>query len=193
MLFDTLDNIFMQQGVWRIDHVVMIHEQDCYIWNTHLHNRFQTATATAANTHSTHNNRIPAQTVSNRLRGSRLSARHPYVGCVLGRRHRINHVNWAHTYQRWLRQQWNSILFSGEWRFTIHRGDGRVRIYPRGNELYASCCVLEQDHFGGKGYVLVWVGISHGFHTNLIIIKENLNAQCYQDKIIVRHVNPHLK
>ena len=29
--------------------------QDCYIRNTHLHNRFQTATATAVNTYGTHN------------------------------------------------------------------------------------------------------------------------------------------
>ena len=36
--------------------------QDRYIMNTHLHNRFQTATATAANTSGLHNNRINAQT-----------------------------------------------------------------------------------------------------------------------------------
>ena len=34
-----------------------------------------------------------------------LSARCPYVGCVLVRRHRVNRVNWARTHQRWLRQQ----------------------------------------------------------------------------------------
>ena len=36
--------------------------------NTHLHNPFQIATATAANTPGFHNNRIGAQTVRNRLR-----------------------------------------------------------------------------------------------------------------------------
>ena len=35
--------------------------QDRYIRNTHLRNRFQSATATAANTHGTHNNRISAK------------------------------------------------------------------------------------------------------------------------------------
>ena len=54
-----------------------------YIRNTHLGNRFQTATATAANTHSTHNNHIFAHTVRNRLRDGGLSARRPYVGYVL--------------------------------------------------------------------------------------------------------------
>ena len=67
--------------------------QDRYIRNTHLCNRFPTTTATAAYTHGTHNNRISARTVRNRLREGRLSARRPYVGCVLARRHRVNRVN----------------------------------------------------------------------------------------------------
>ena len=32
--------------------------QDHCIWNSHMHNRFQTVTATAANTHGIHNNRM---------------------------------------------------------------------------------------------------------------------------------------
>ena len=32
--------------------------QDCYIRNSHLRNRFQTATTTAANIHGTHYNRV---------------------------------------------------------------------------------------------------------------------------------------
>ena len=39
--------------------------QDCYIRNTHLRDRFQNATATAAYTYGTVNNRISAQTVRN--------------------------------------------------------------------------------------------------------------------------------
>ena len=75
--------------------------------------------------------------VCNRLLEVGLSARRPYVGCVLVQRHRVNRLNWArkfHVHQRWLRQRWNSVLFSVESRLTIHRGDGRVRQYPRRNE-----------------------------------------------------------
>ena len=46
---------------------VMTRGQDRCIRNAHIRNRFQTATAFAANTHGTHNNRIFAQTVRNRL------------------------------------------------------------------------------------------------------------------------------
>ena len=48
-----------------------------------------------------------------------LSARHPYVCSVLARRHRVNCVNWARKYQRSHRQQWNSVLFSDDSRFTF--------------------------------------------------------------------------
>ena len=156
----------------------------------HLRNRFQTVSATAAKTHGTHNNRISAQIVRNCLREGGLSARRPYVDCVLARRTWVTRVNWAGTNQRWLRQQWNRVLFSDESRFTIHRGDGRVRVYRRGNEHYAECCVLERDRFGSGGSVLVWAGIAHGFRFNLDLIEGNFNAQRYQDEILARHFNP---
>ena len=73
----------------------MTRGQDRYIRNTHPRNRFQTATATAANTHGTYNNHISVLTVRNRLREGGLRARRPYVSCVLARRHRVNRVNWA--------------------------------------------------------------------------------------------------
>ena len=117
-------------------------------------NESMTATATAANTHGTHNKRISAQTVHNCLREGGLCAHYPYVARVLARHHRVNRVNWADTYQCWLRQQWNSFLFFDESRFTIHRGDGRVQVYRRRNEHFADCCVHEQDPFGGRGFCL---------------------------------------
>ena len=58
--------------------------QDRYNRNIHKCNRFQTASATSANTHGTHNNHISAQTVCNRMRKGGISACRPlYVGCVL--------------------------------------------------------------------------------------------------------------
>ena len=96
-----------------------------------------------------------------------------YDGCVSARSHRLNCVNWARTHQRWLRQQGNRVIFSDESRFTIHRGDGRVRVCRRRNECYADCCLLERDRFVGGYSVLVWAGIAHGFRTNHVVIKGN--------------------
>ena len=183
VMSDTLGNVLKQQGLRKIDHVVDVskRDQDRYIRNMHLRNRFQTATASAANTNGIHNNRKPAQTVRNRLREGGLGARRPHLRCVFARRHGINRVNWARTHQRLVRQQWNNVLFSDESRFTIHRGDDRVRVYSRGNERYADFCVLERDRFGGVGSVLVWADIAHSFRTNLAPIEVNLNASCKAD------------
>ena len=160
--------------------------QDRYIMNTHLRNRFQTATATAANTPGLHNNRISAQTVRNRLRENGLHARRPYVGCVLTQRQRQNRLNWA----RWIRRRWNTVLFSDESRFSLQRGDGRVRVYRRRNERYAGCCVLERDRFGVGGSVMVWAAIVHGYRSPLVVTDGNLNPQRYRDDILARHVIP---
>ena len=109
--------------------------QDRYIMNTHLINRFLTATATAANTPGLLNNRISAQTVRNHLRENGLRERRLYVGCVLTQRHRQNRFNWVRVHTLWIRRRWNTVLFSDESRFSLQRGDGRVRVYRRRNEL----------------------------------------------------------
>ena len=84
----------------------------------------------------------------------------------------------------------NSVLFSDKLRFSIHQGDGSVGVYRRRNEHYADWFLLEWDCFGGGGSVLVWVGITHGFHTNLVVIEGNLIAQRYWDEILARHIIP---
>ena len=85
---------------------------------------------------------------------------------------------------------WNTVLFSDESRFSLQRGDGRVRVYRRRNERYADCCVLERDHFGAGGSVMVWAAIAHGYHSPLVVNDGNLNAQRYSDDIIAHYVIP---
>ena len=86
LLFDSSGNVCKQQGRSGRQRVTTC-GKDHYIRNTGLHKSFQIATASG-----TYNNRIFAQTVRNRLREGRLSARRPYVDCVLARRHRVNRV-----------------------------------------------------------------------------------------------------
>ena len=92
---------------------VTTRSQDRYIMNTHLRNRFQTATATAANTPGLHNNRISGQTARNRLQGNGLHGRRPYVRCFLTQRHRENRLIWAPLHTRWIRRHWNIVCFFG--------------------------------------------------------------------------------
>ena len=60
---------------------IMMSGQDHYIQNIHLPNLIQTATATAANTPGTYDNRISAKTVRNPLRKGGLSACRPCLLC----------------------------------------------------------------------------------------------------------------
>ena len=111
--------------------------QDRYILNQHLRNRLLTATATASVTPGTHNPRISAQTVRNRLAENNLRARRPYVGTVLTDRHRRDRLQWADRHINWTRQDWRTIFFSDESRFALSNSDGRIRVYRRRNERYA--------------------------------------------------------
>ena len=94
LLFDSLGNVCKQQGIRKNDHVVAVSASRRVAKTTIFEtptctncHSFQIATVTGP-----YNNRIFAQTVRNRLREGRLSARRPYVDCVLARRHRVNRV-----------------------------------------------------------------------------------------------------
>ena len=140
MLLDTLGNVFKQQGVRRIDHVVDVRASR-RLAKTAI---FGTPTCAIASklpqlillTPLVH--KLPKlyifPTVRNRLHEGGLYALRPYVGCVLARRHCVIRFNWVRTHQRWPRQQRNSVLFSDKSRFIIHLRDGRVRVYRRRNE-----------------------------------------------------------
>lgn len=167
--------------------------QDRYIVTSHLRDRFMPAVVTARNTPGTHNNRISAQTVINRLRERGIRARRPYNGQVLTQRHRRQRLQWARRHHRLTMRDWQRVLFSDESRFTLSRSDGRHRVYRRVNEHYADACVEERDRFGGGASIMVWGGISHGQRTPLVPIRGNLNAVKYRDDILAPHVVPFLQ
>ena len=136
------------------------------------------ATATAANTHGTHNNRIYAETVRNRLREGELSARRTYVGCVLAQRHRGNRVNWVCT------QQQNSVIFSDDARFTFI-GVMEEFEYTVEEMNYMPTVAYSNDIVLGLT-LLFWSG--RALHTTLVVIEGNLNAQRYPEEIRAWHI-----
>uniref|UniRef100_A0A4W5JLR5 Tc1-like transposase DDE domain-containing protein n=1 Tax=Hucho hucho TaxID=62062 RepID=A0A4W5JLR5_9TELE len=168
--------------------------QDRYIRTSHLRDRYRMATTTARVTPGTHNPSINAQTVRNRLReaGLRASCR-PVVRQVLTRHHRQQRCLWAQTHRRWIRQDWQKVLFTDESRFCLTRGDGRICVYRRRNERYTEACTLERDRFGGGGSVMVWGGVSQHHRTELVVIAGNLNAVRKREDILLPHVIPFLQ
>uniref|UniRef100_A0AAZ3PPR7 Transposase Tc1-like domain-containing protein n=1 Tax=Oncorhynchus tshawytscha TaxID=74940 RepID=A0AAZ3PPR7_ONCTS len=82
-----------------------------------LQGGMRTADVARAVTPGTHNPSISAQTVRNRLREAGLSACRPVVRQVLTRHYRQQYCLWAQTHHRWIRQEWQKVLFINESRF----------------------------------------------------------------------------
>ena len=70
-------------------------------------------------------------------------------------------------------------FFLDESRFSLQRGDGRVRVYCRRNKCHADCCIIKLDRFGGGGSC-----------SPLVVIDGNLNAQRHRYVILAHHVIP---
>ena len=75
----------------------------------------------------------------------------------------------------------------------MSNSDGRIKVYRRRGECYADCCILQRDRFGGGGSMMVWARIRYGYHTQLVVIDGNLNAQKYRDHVLAPHIVPLLQ
>ena len=159
---------------------------------SHLRDRFQPATRTAAETIGTHHRPVSARTIRNRLRADGIRPYRPYVGSVLTRRHRQARVQWCTAHRRWTLQRWSQVVFSDEKRFQCFRADGRERVYRRRHEQYADACVRQVNRWGGPS-VMFWAGISANQRTHLVFIEGNLNAARYRDEILDPIVLPFLE
>ncbi|GFT34821.1 uncharacterized protein TNCV_2221081 [Trichonephila clavipes] len=70
-----------------------------------------------------------------------------------------NHVSWT-------QQQWASVLFTDESRFTMESDSGRLLIWREQRTRYHQSNTVERHSYRGGG-ILVWAGISLGGHTDL--------------------------
>lgn len=166
--------------------------QDRHIRVLHLRDRRRAATVTATEVRGTHNDRISAQTVRNRLRAAGLTARRPYYGLPLSGARRHARLVWVNQHLRWPARMWRDILFTDESRFCLSRGDGRVRVWRRRGERFADCCVPQRDRWGG-GSIMVWGGIHATGRTPLLVLQGNLNAQRYVDEVLRPEVVPYTR
>ncbi len=117
--------------------------------------------ATAEATVGLHDQRISAQTVTNRLREAHLRSRHPHQGLDLTAVNRCNQLEWANAHLRVCLAPWKSVLFKDESRFSLYRADGRQHVWRRVGEWFAFANVVNRVPHGGRG-IMVWAGISYG-------------------------------
>ncbi|GBM05996.1 hypothetical protein AVEN_109221-1 [Araneus ventricosus] len=110
--------------------------------------------------------RISATTVQIRLHNAGLYARRPVVCVSLNGRQRRVRLCWAREHVSWTRQQWASVLFTDESRFTLHSDSGRLLIWREQRTRYHQSNALERHSYRGGG-IMVWAGILLGGHTDL--------------------------
>ena len=77
-----------------------------------------------------------------------------------------------------MRHNWRTIQFNDESRFTIKFSDGGLRVWRPPGESYSDGAVMQVDRFGGGSLI-----VSGGFHfrgkTNLVVVRQKMNAQRY--------------
>lgn len=157
--------------------------QDRLIVLTALRNRTRTARRIRQHVVNPGNVGISDQTIRNRLRESGIISGRPVVRVPLTRAHRIARRAWSAQHARWTRQQWSTVLFTDESRFTLSFNDGRVRVWRRPGERFHDPCVMEHDRYGG-GSVMVWGGIGINHRTPLYRIQGNMTGLRYRDEIL---------
>ena len=131
--------------------------QDQYIRVTHLRNRFQTASVTARTIPGLR--RIHPRTVRNPLREHHIRPRRPCVCRLLQPRHRAERLWWSRAHLMWCLREWEAVMFSDVFQFSLDHSDGRITVYHRVGERYQDACIRQRRASGG-GSVVVWGGIS---------------------------------
>ncbi|GFV89282.1 transposable element Tcb2 transposase [Trichonephila clavipes] len=135
--------------------------------------------------------RISASTVRNRLHNAGLYARRPVVCVPLNGRQRRSRLCWAREHVSWTQQQWASVLFTDESRFTMESDSGRLLIWREQRTRYHQSNTVERHSYRGGG-ILVWAGISLGGHTDLHVFHGGtVTGLRYRDEILDPYVRPY--
>ncbi|GFW71038.1 transposable element Tcb2 transposase [Trichonephila clavipes] len=122
---------------------------------------------------------------------ARLYARRPVVCVPLNGRQRRSRLCWAREHVSWTQQQWASVLFTDESRFTMESDSGRLLIWREQRTRYHQSNTVERHSYRGDG-ILVWAGISLGGHTDLHVFHGGtVTGLRYRDEILDPYVRPY--
>ncbi|GFV48581.1 transposable element Tcb2 transposase [Trichonephila clavipes] len=120
-----------------------------------------------------------------RLRGRR--ARFPLYRIPLRQKLRHFRLQWANVHRSW-RTDWQQVVFSYEFRFSLWHHDGRIRVRRYDGERHIPECIIERHSKRTSG-VMVWGVIAYHERSQLLQIvgpfnqypihKRNLTAPRY--------------
>ena len=166
--------------------------EDCQMRILALRNRFTNVPKIQAdinNARPAGHQPVSSSTVRRRLHTAGLRGRKPAKRPQLKQQHKDARQAWAQTHLRWPIHQWQNVMFTDESRFCLKHSDGRVHVWRRPDERFASCCIQETLQ-GGGGSVMVWGGISLNRKSPLVFIEGNLNSERYIDEVLEPVVVP---
>ncbi|GFT80558.1 transposable element Tcb2 transposase [Trichonephila clavipes] len=104
---------------------------------------------------------------------------------------RRNRLCWAREHVSWTQQQWASVLFTDESRFTMESDSGRLLIWREQRTRYHQSNTVERHSYRGGG-ILVWAGISLGGHTDLHVFHGGtVTGLRYRDETLDPYVRPY--
>lgn len=131
------------------------------------------------------------ETARRRVVSAGYHARRAVVTIPLTAIHKRNRLSWAREHLEWNSEQWRSVLWTDESRFTLDFNDGRILVRRKKNERFADCCIKQHDRYGG-GSVMIWCGIWWEGRTDPVIIDGSLTGVRYLHEIIEQYIIPNV-
>ena len=95
------------------------------------------------------------QTIRNRLAEAGLRNFRPATFPMLHDAHKQARLDWANAHSGWGLNEWRTVLFTDESRFTVRFSDGRIGVWRLSRERFQARFVRQVDRYGGAA---LWCG-----------------------------------
>jgi transposase len=120
--------------------------------------------------------------------GSRVAARKPFISP----KNQRDRVRWCRERKMWDEEDWKTVIWSDESRFTLFMNDRRVRVWRLPKERYDVECIVPTVKHGGGG-VMVWGCFTWNCLGPLIRLEGAVNSRKYIDEVLEPHLIPFMK
>ncbi|GFX11403.1 transposable element Tcb2 transposase [Trichonephila clavipes] len=102
--------------------------------------------------------------------------------------HRTARLQWCREHHNWTEQDWASVLFSDESRFSLSSDCRRQLIWRESGTAYRPENIQEKDRYPTCS-IMVWAGIMINGRTRLhVVANGTMTDQRYVDEVLLPHV-----
>ncbi|GBM88938.1 Transposable element Tcb2 transposase [Araneus ventricosus] len=156
----------------------------CYLSIIARRNRCARASQLSRDLYAATGTRVSRVTVPKRLHETGLFARRPAVCVPLTSTNRRARLEWCREHRDWSMDQWATVLFTDESRFSLNTDSRRAFIWREPGTRYLPFNVREIDHYG-RGVLMVWAGIMLDGRTPLHVCERvTVTGVRYRDEIL---------